>query len=356
MRQTRDSHCGLLIFLAIFPISTISTHVLLAQALAPSVGTTVVVRMMEAVDSDKDPAGKLYRAAVVKAVDAGSGVTIPEGAVAAVTLSISGSARTAQLSSVVINGQVVAVTSAPASVTAAQSAAGSAVNAMHSLGGAFAHHVNAPAGISAIATGHRVLLPLGTTLNFVLSQPPASSPAISGAPASTAGQPTVASAAPASAPPSGPAAAAAQGQHWWMCRYPDPKDPSKPALGSFMYYALIPSNGDISQNAHFNGYVQQNYKVTNSGNSGMGFCRRFSDDAATRANSMDMMLKQWASSHIEAINVKWADTPAEDAVIDAKLAAAKGAPTAAQSSGAGSKECAYHATCTPTPAPKPPGR
>lgn len=144
--------------------------------------------------------------------------------------------------------------------------------------------------------------------------------------------------------------AAAQGQHWWMCRYPDPKDPAKPALGSVMYYALVPVSGDGSAlNAHFNGYVQQNYKVTNNGNSGMGFCQRFSDDAATRANSMDMMLKQWASSNISAINVKWTDTPAEDAAIDAKLAAAKATPSAAAASGANSKECAYHGTCPPAP-------
>lgn len=145
-------------------------------------------------------------------------------------------------------------------------------------------------------------------------------------------------------------AAAAQGQHWWMCRYPDLKDPAKPALGSVMYYALIPTSGDDSKlRAHFNGYVQQNYKVTNNGNSGMGFCQRYSDDAASRANSMDMMLKQWASSNISAINVKWTDTPAEDAAIDAKLAAAKAAPSAAAASGADSKECAYHGTCPPAP-------
>jgi len=139
-------------------------------------------------------------------------------------------------------------------------------------------------------------------------------------------------------------------QHWWVCRYLDPKDPAKPALGSIMYYALIPSSGDVSLNRHFNGYVQQNYKVTNNGNSGTGYCQRVSDDAATRANSMDMMQKQWASSNIEAIHVKWTDTPEEDAVIDVKLAAPKASPAAAPPSGAGSKECAFHGNCPPAPA------
>jgi hypothetical protein len=158
--------------------------------------------------------------------------------------------------------------------------------------------------------------------------------------------------------PSGPAAAAAPGQHWWLCRYSDLKDPSKPALGSRMYYALIPSSGDDSKlNEHFNGFVQQNYKVTNNGSSGTGYCRRFSDDAAARANSMDMVQKQWASSKIETVNIKWTDTPAEDAAIDAKLAAAKASPAAGQESGANSKECAYHGTCPPAPptGSKPPG-
>jgi hypothetical protein len=344
-------------FFAIF-IAAISTPAMAAHAQAPSGGVSVAVKMMDAVDSNIDPAGKQYRATVAKAVDAGNGVMIPQGAIAAVTLASNGSARTARLASLTINGQVVTVTTGSGSVIAEQSAAGRAASAMSSLGGALGHHVNAPAGISAVATGQRIVLPPGTTLNFVLSQPLASSPATPAAGASLAGHPATASAAPASAPSSGPAGAAAPGQHWWMCRYSDLKDPSKPALGSFMYYALIPTSGDASKmNGHFNGYVQQNYKVTNSESTGSGFCRRFSDDAATRANSMDMMLKQWASSHFEAVNVKWTDTPAENAAVDAKLAAGKPAPSAALESGAGSKECAYHATCTPPPAaPKPPGR
>jgi hypothetical protein len=91
---------------------------------------------------------------------------------------------------------------------------------------------------------------------------------------------------------------------------------------------------------HFVGYVQQNYKVLTAnyftptgqynGKAG-GYCKRSSDDAATRANGMDMMQKQWASSTppIEAIQVNFADTPAEDAAIDAKLAGAASASATA---------------------------
>ena len=109
-----------------------STRVLHAQTqTAPAAGTSVVVRMMDAVDSSKDPAGKQYRASVTKGVDAGNGVIIPQGAAALVTLSNSGngSGWSTQLVSVSINGQPVAVASSSASVTsAAQSAATSAMS------------------------------------------------------------------------------------------------------------------------------------------------------------------------------------------------------------------------------------
>jgi hypothetical protein len=158
--------------------------------------------MIDTVDSGNDPAGKQYRASVTKAVDAGNGVTIPQGAVAAVTLAknSNGSGWTTQLVSVTINGQPVAVASGPASVTsAAQSAAGNAVSSINSVLGGFGHHVNAPAAATAIATGQRVVLPPGTTLTFVLSQPPASGSGGSTAPAAPApaAQTMTASVAPA---------------------------------------------------------------------------------------------------------------------------------------------------------------
>ncbi|MGH9708665.1 MAG: hypothetical protein ACRD5R_18105, partial [Candidatus Acidiferrales bacterium] len=181
-----------------------------AQALS---GATVAVRMIDAVDSSKDPAGKQYRASVTKAVDAGNGVSIPQGTSAVVTLVNSASGYAAQLVSVTVNGQPVAVTSGPASVTAgAQTAAGSAVSSINSMLGGFGHHVSAPSGLTAVATGQRVVLPSGTMLTFVLSQPPAANPA---APAAPAGQPMTASAAPE--PTAVAAAAASAGGYFISC-------------------------------------------------------------------------------------------------------------------------------------------
>jgi hypothetical protein len=341
MCPTKVSPYPRLVSIAIFLfVSMISTQTTEAQAPVP--GTSVSVRMLEAVDSGKDPAGKQYRASVTKAVDAGNGVIIPQGAAAAVTLVNSGSGWTTQLVSVTVNGQLVVVASAAASVTsAAQSAAGSAVSAVGSVLGGFGHHVNAPSGVTAVAMGQRVVLPPGAILTFVLSQPPAASgaapapPAVAVASAASAPQLTP----PSSAPPAGSAAAAAPGQDWWLCRYPDAKDPLKPGIKNLMYYAVLPSSAATASTRakHFGAYVWQNYKVsgqvydngTSAGNAS-GYCTRLSNDATTRANSMDMYLKQWASSSIEAIRVNWSDTPAEDAAIDAKLAgAASVAATAA---------------------------
>jgi hypothetical protein len=303
---------------------------------------------MDAIDSSKDPAGKQYHALVTKAVEADNGVMIPQGAAAMVTLVNSGSGWTTQLASVTINGQPVAVASGPASVTsAAQSAASAAVNSVSSMVRGFGHHVSAPQGVAAVAMGQRVVLPSGTMLNFVLSQPatsgarpPAPTVAVTSAP--TVPQPTQSSVAPV----------ASAGQHWWMCQYQDKKDPGKPALGSLMYYAVLPSSDSFPNDhgKHFNAYVQQNYQIMDPNSAGKGFCRRTSDDGAARATSIEMFQKQWRSSNIEPIQVNFANTPAQDAAIDAKLA--RGAQQQAAPV-VNSKECAFHATCGTALAPKP---
>ena len=79
MHRTKVSVSFGLLFFSIFLVVPIAfTPPLHAQA--PAVGTTVAVKMIDAVDSSKDPAGKQYRASVTKAVDAGNGVMIPQGA------------------------------------------------------------------------------------------------------------------------------------------------------------------------------------------------------------------------------------------------------------------------------------
>src|SRR5205814_6013199 len=84
LRRTKLAPFGV-VFLSLFLVaSTAFPRVLHAQASAA--GTTIAVKMIDTVDSSKDPAGKQYRASVTKAVDAGNGVTIAQGAFAAVTL------------------------------------------------------------------------------------------------------------------------------------------------------------------------------------------------------------------------------------------------------------------------------
>jgi hypothetical protein len=197
-----------LVFLSIFLVASIAfTPPLHAQAV---VDATIAVRMIDAVHSTSDPAGKRYRASVTKTVDAANGVVIAQGSAAVVTLAKSGSGWSAQLSSVSINGQPVAVASSPASVTsAAQNAAGNAMNAMNSVLGGFGHHVNVPTAVSAVATGQRVVLPPGTTLTFVLTQPLELTS--TAAPLAPASQAAAVSAPPAANPASGPAGASAGG-------------------------------------------------------------------------------------------------------------------------------------------------
>jgi hypothetical protein len=192
MQKTRTAYLGTLFFSIAFLAPMVSLQPQDAQAQAPAGGAAVVVRMIEAVDSAKDPAGKQYRARVNKAVDVGNGVVIPTGAPALVTLANGASGWTTQLVSVTVNGQPIAVASGPASVSSGlQGAATSAMNSVSSVLGGFGHHANAPTGATAVAMGQRVVLPPGITLTFTLSQPPALNAA------APAGQPLTASASPA---------------------------------------------------------------------------------------------------------------------------------------------------------------
>lgn len=210
-----STHVGLVVALLLLSASINAGQALHAQTqTAPAAGTSVVVRMLDAVNSANDPAGKQYRASVAKAVNAANGVIIRQGAVAAVTLTKSGSGYAAQLASVTINGQPVAVASGSASVTSAAQSAAS--NAVRSALGGLGHHVSAPSGVSAVAVGQRVVLPPGTTLTFVLSQPLAAnsggataSAAPSAAPAPAGGGGVSATSAPNSPVTSQPAAGGA---------------------------------------------------------------------------------------------------------------------------------------------------
>lgn len=168
-------------------------------------------------------------------------------------------------------------------------------------------------------------------------------PAQSSQPTASA-TPAAAAASVASAPPPSPpsaAPAAAPGQIWQICQYRDMKDPTNAAAGGRMYYAHFPADPAFENDhwKHWNAYIEQNYKIMDPGNSiGHGFCRRSVNDAPT-----PVFVKQWRSMNFEPIEVAYADTPAQNAAIDAKLAG-RGAPISPAatppSSNGHAKDCA----------------
>ena len=320
MRRTKvPSHFGPLFLSTLLTASVVSTPVLHAQA--PAAGTAVSVRMIDTVNSASDPAGKQYRASVTTAVTAANDVSIPQGAAATVTLTSNGSGYTARLSSITLNGQAVAVTSNSASVSSVgQYAQSRAANAVGSILG---HHVSAPASVAAAATGQRVSLPTGTTLTFVLGESPASNSGGSIAPAAQGGQPAPAQQTAYAAP--APAAAPAPGHDAYLCRYYGQKDAHPITYVTPIIYTGAPPN-----QAFFN-YLNTTFDLSKI-QYGTGSCRRYSNDPATQANSVDMLEKQWAASKTEVIHVDWTNSPSENATATAKLASAATAaavPTAA---------------------------
>ncbi len=187
--------------LAMFLVTSLSTCPASHAQAAPAAGTRVVVKMIDTADSAIDSAGKQYRATVMAGVDAGNGMTISRGSVAMVTLTNSGGGYTAQLASITINGQEVAVTSSSATISGlAQNIQAKTTGAVGSVLGGLGHHVSAPASVATAAMGQHVFLPAGTTLTFVLDASPASN---SSGPAAPAPSSAVDSSPPAANPGSG---------------------------------------------------------------------------------------------------------------------------------------------------------
>lgn len=167
---------------------------------APPASATIVMRLVDPVNSANDQPGKQYRAVVTQAATAGS-VSIPVNTLAKVTLAQSGSTWIAQLSSLSLNGQTVAVTSSSVSATSpTQQNAQKLGSVLSGLGG-FGKKAPSVSGAmaTAIASGDHVILPPGTSLTFtaLVPQPPAPGPASASAPAPS-------SAAPSSTTPAAP--------------------------------------------------------------------------------------------------------------------------------------------------------
>ncbi|HEV8195572.1 MAG TPA: hypothetical protein VGP87_02940 [Gemmatimonadales bacterium] len=179
-----------------------------AQAALPA-GTTVVVTLLEGVDSGRDPAGKQYRALVVKPVVAGTSVVSP-GAAATVVLTHSGGGWMAQLKSVAVNGQPVAIANSAAGVlNAAQANVARGANAVNSVLKSLGQPARPTQTVAAVASGQRVILPPGTPLSFALGGSAATS---GGTGAASAAAAPAASGTAAPAPSGGNATAApAQG-------------------------------------------------------------------------------------------------------------------------------------------------
>jgi len=140
----------------------------------PVAGTTVVVRMIDAVDSGSDPAGKQYRASVASPVNAGNNITIAQGSVATITLVRNASGWAARLTSLFINGRVTPTDSSLAAL------AGTAPHSLDNDVAVLTGHASGTStvpGLAAIASGARIILPAGTSLSFALNAPAANGPA-----------------------------------------------------------------------------------------------------------------------------------------------------------------------------------
>ena len=140
---------------------------------APPVTANITVRLVDAVNSSTDQPGKRYRAVVTKGATAG-GVQIPENTLASITLAQqSAGTFSAQLVSLKLNGQDVAVSSTAVTATSmaqqAQQAAKKIGGLLSSFGKQSAAANQATAAIST--AGNHVAIPPGTSLTFSTSVP-----------------------------------------------------------------------------------------------------------------------------------------------------------------------------------------
>jgi hypothetical protein len=179
-------------------VSGQQTSAAVPQPVAPA----VAVQMIDLVDSSRDPAGKQYRAGLIRPVNIGNGLIIAQGSAATVVLVKNGSGWNVQLSSLVIKGQVTTVTSNPGTVigAAAQSNVANAANAANAVLGGFGRKPNTYSPAAVVAMGDRVVLTPGISVSFVLSAiPVVPEPSPASAPAPVAKQPAAGQSVPTQA-------------------------------------------------------------------------------------------------------------------------------------------------------------
>ena len=183
-----------------------SAVLLRAQTPGQPVSGSLEIRVIEAVDSTRDAAGKQFRGMVMQRVNAGS-LSIPQNSIANMTLAESGGSFTVTVTSILLNGQPLVVTSGPPTVV---SGADGGVSKLLGRLGLPSTIPNAMPGATPLASGPRVSLLPGTTLRFSFT----AATALAAVAANPTGQPASQQAAQrpgapaAAAPTSGPASGA----------------------------------------------------------------------------------------------------------------------------------------------------
>lgn len=195
--------CAAFVFLSSHDANFANAAPLPQAAISIPAGTSVEIRVMELVDSNTASSGQQFRATVASPIDLPGGTRIPRGSPASIVLSKNGNNGSVQLASITVLGQPLNVSSGVGTLSEATQRQASALNSiMGSLGrrGANAGNVVPPT-----ASGARVYLTPGSSLNFVLNgggQPaPTSSAAGSAAPPSAAPAANVSQHAGNSTPP-----------------------------------------------------------------------------------------------------------------------------------------------------------
>ena len=137
------------------------------------------VKIIDLVDSTRDPAGKVYRGGLVRPVNIGNGVIIAQGSPAPVVLVRNGSGWNLQLTSLVIKGQVTPVRSEPGIFVLARprkKALAAAANRANAILGRFGRKPSTYSPVAAVEMGRQVVLMPGLTLSFVLNPVPVPAP------------------------------------------------------------------------------------------------------------------------------------------------------------------------------------
>jgi len=168
-------------------------------------GTSVEIRVMELVDSNTASSGQQFRATLATLIELPGGTRIPRGSPASIVLMKNGNNCSVQAASITVLGQALSVTSSAGTLSETTQRQASALNSI--MGNLGRRGGNAGNIVPPTASGTRVYLSPGSSLNFVLNG--GGQPAPAAAPPSGAASPAAASAPPHPGNSAQPASAAA---------------------------------------------------------------------------------------------------------------------------------------------------